>query len=116
VRGVKTPYTFVWLSRTWMLYSGIIKNTNMKNFREEQINSTTDYCINQYWEKDVKVDDVNITFYYWRRKEGCKGFTGEERIMKVVGVKDGKKRMVRSVWTINLGEGHCIKDIISKFK
>ena len=88
----------------------------MKNFREEQINSTSEYCINQYWEKETKVDGVNITFHYWIRKEGCKGFTGEERIMKVVGVKDGKKRMVRSVWTINLGEGHCIKDIISKFK
>ena len=36
--------------------------------------------------------------------------------MKVVGVKDGKKRMVRSIWTLNLGEGHCIKDIINKFK
>ena len=30
----------------------------MKNFREEQINSTKDHCINQYWEKDVKVLQV----------------------------------------------------------
>ena len=50
----------------------------MKNFREEQINSTSEYCINQYWEKETKVDGVNITFHYWMRKEGCKGFTGEE--------------------------------------
>jgi hypothetical protein len=88
----------------------------MKNFREEQINSTPDYCINQYWEKEVKEKGVNITFYYWRRKEGCKGFTGEERIMKVVGVKDGKKKTVTSVWVTSLGDIYCTRHIISKFK
>jgi hypothetical protein len=41
----------------------------MNNFREEQINSTPEYCINQYWEKDVEVNDTKITFHYWRRKE-----------------------------------------------
>jgi len=88
----------------------------MKNFRENQINSTKEYCINQYWEKDVEVNGVSITFHYWKRKEGCKGFTGKELINKVVGVKDGKKRMITSTWVTNLGEEHCIKHIINKFK
>ena len=87
----------------------------MKNFREEQINSTPEYCINQYWEKEVEVNDVKITFHYWKRKEGCKGFTGNEVISKVVGVKDDKKRMVRSVWVTSLGEKRCIEHILNKF-
>ena len=92
----------------------------MKNFREEQVNSTKEYCINQYWEKDVNVDGVNITFHYWRRKEGCKGFNGKENILKVEGKKKIEdkiiRRSIKSIWTLNLGEEHCIKDIISKFK
>ena len=87
----------------------------MKNFREEQINSTNEYCINQYWEKDVEVNDTKITFHYWMRKKGCKGFTGDEMINKVVGIKDGKKRMVNSKWITSLGEDHCIKVILSRF-
>jgi len=88
----------------------------MTNFREEQINNITEPCINQYWEKEVEKENVKITFYYWKRKEGYKGFTGEERIMKVIGVKDNKKRMIKSGWTINLGEGYCIEQMLSKFK
>ena len=88
----------------------------MKNFREEQINNITEPCINQYWEKEVEKENVKITFYYWKRKEGYAGFTGEELILKVIGVKDNKKRMIKSVWTINLGEGYCIEQMLSKFK
>jgi hypothetical protein len=88
----------------------------MKNFREEQINSTTEPCINQYWEKDVSVDGVNITFHYWKRKEGYKGYTGKESIIKVVGIKDKKKKRITSVWSVNLGEKYCTDLMLSKFK
>jgi hypothetical protein len=88
----------------------------MKNFREEQINSTTEPCINQYWEKDVNVDGIDITFHYWKRKKGYKGYTGKEGILKVVGIKEGKKKRITSVWSVNLGERHCIELMVSKFK
>lgn len=87
----------------------------MKNFREEQINTTDEYCINQYWEKDVVVNDIIITFYYWKRKEGCKGYNGNESIMKVIGIKGNKKKQIRSVWSTNLGEKHCIEQIVCGF-
>jgi len=87
----------------------------MKNFREEQLNSTTEYCINQYWEKDMIIDDIIITLYYWRRKEGCKGFNGKEGISKVVGVKGNKRKWVRSIWCLNLGEKYCVDLIRNKF-
>ena len=92
----------------------------MKNFREEQVNSTKEHCINQYWEKDVKVDGVNITFHYWRRKEGCKGFTGKDCITKVVGEKKVGdkivKKRIESIWSVNLGEKYLIETMVSKFK
>jgi hypothetical protein len=88
----------------------------MKNFREEQINSTDEYCINQYWEKEIEVEGITITLHYWRRKEGCKGYFLGERINKVVGLKDEKKKQIRSVWVTGLGENHCIEYMVSKFK
>ncbi len=88
----------------------------MLNFREVQVNSVVGYCINQYWEKEVEVNDIKITLHYWMRKEGCLGFTGREGILMVTGVKDGKKRRISSIWTTSLGEKHCINSIVSKFK
>lgn len=92
----------------------------MKNFREQQINSTDEYCINQYWEKEVEEKGINITFHYWKRKEGCKGFTGEDRILEVVGEKKVGDKIVRkrikSVWSINLGEKYLVEEMIAKFK
>jgi len=88
----------------------------MKNFREVQLNSTNEYCINQYWEKEVEVEGITITFHYWKRKEGCKGYFEGERILKVKGIKDRKKKEIRSVWTLNSGEKHCITYMVSKFK
>jgi len=87
----------------------------MKNFREEQINSTTEHCINQYWEKEVEVGGVLITFYFWKRKKGCKGYFEGERIEKIVGVKDGVKKRITSTWITSLGEDYCTKQIISRF-
>jgi hypothetical protein len=84
----------------------------MKNFREEQI---TFNVINQYWEKDIVVDDIIITFYYWKRKKGCVGYDGNEQIREVVGVKNNKKRRIKSVWSLNLGEEFCIGQIVAKF-
>ena len=47
----------------------------MKNLREEQIGiSNGKACINQYWEKDIVVNDIVITFHYSKRKEGSHGF------------------------------------------
>jgi hypothetical protein len=91
------------------------KAIHMKNFREEQINTTDEYCINQYWEKDVIVNDINITFHYWKRKEGCRGYNGDECIMKVIGIKDNKKKQIRSVWSTSLGEEYCTKQMVGKF-
>jgi hypothetical protein len=88
----------------------------MKNFREEQINSIIEPYINQYWEKDVNVDGIDITFHYWKRKKGCRGYTGEDGIIKVVGIKEGKKKRITSVWSLNLGEEYCTKLMVSKFK
>ena len=93
----------------------------MKNFREEQINSTTEPCINQYWEKEVEENDVKITFYYWMRKEGYKGYWGEKgRIEKVVGEKKiddkVKKKRINSIWSTSLGEDYCIKLMLNKFE
>ena len=88
----------------------------MKNFREIQVNSTDEYCMNQYWEKDINVNNINITVYYWKRKEGCKGFDGTENISKVIGFKDDKWRMVKGIWDLNLGEKHCVNLIVSKYK
>jgi hypothetical protein len=93
----------------------------MKNFREEQINSTTEPCINQYWEKEVEENGVKITFHYWRRKEGYKGYWGEEgRISRVVGEKKVddkiKKKRINSIWSIGLGEDYCKKQMLNKFE
>jgi hypothetical protein len=85
----------------------------MKNFREEQVNSVSEPCINQYWEKEVEVDGIKITFYYWKRKEGYKGYTGKEGILRVVGVKNGKKRRIEFT---PFNEQHCIEQMIGKFK
>ena len=87
----------------------------MINFREEQINSTTEYCINQYWEKEVEVNGILITIYFWKRKEGCKGYFEGERIEKVIGVKDNVKKRITSVWITNLGENYCTEQMIAKF-
>jgi hypothetical protein len=92
----------------------------MKNFREQQINSTDEYCINQYWEKEVQMNGIDITFYYWKRKEGCKGFDGRENILKVEGKKKIEDKLVRSsiksIWSLNLGERYLIETMVSKFK
>jgi hypothetical protein len=85
----------------------------MKNFREEQVNSVSEPCINQYWEKEVEVDGIKITLYYWKRKEGYVGYTGNEGILRVVGVKDGKKRRIEFT---SFSEKHCIEKMINKFK
>jgi hypothetical protein len=84
----------------------------MKNFREEQVNSVSEPCINQYWEKEVEIDGIKITFHYWKRKEGYKGYTGKEGILEVVGVKNGKKRRIEHT---SFGEQHCIEKMIKKF-
>lgn len=96
----------------YMTKTKILVDVPMKNFREEQINVNV---INQYWEKDTIVDDIFITFYYWKRKKGSVGYTGDEQIIEVVGVKNNKKRRVRSVWSLNLGEGFCIGQIVATF-
>jgi len=88
----------------------------MKNFREEQVNSTNEYCINQYWEKEVEVGGITITIEYWKRKEGCKGYFEGERILRVKGIKDMKKKEIRSIWLLNLGEEYCIESMVGKFK
>jgi len=93
----------------------------MKNFREEQTNSTTEPCINQYWEKEVEEKGVKITFYYWRRKEGYKGYWGEEgRIIRVIGEKKIgdkiKKKRIGNTRFASLGENWYKQQIISKFE
>jgi hypothetical protein len=88
----------------------------MKNLREEQIGiSNGKACINQYWEKDIVVNDIAITFHYSKRKEGSPGFNGREDIDKVVGVKGKVKRRIESVWITFLGEKYCIEQMIAKF-
>ena len=49
----------------------------MKNFREEQINSTNEYCINQYWEKDVdeEIEGKEIVTGYEVKRARFKRFT-----------------------------------------
>ena len=88
----------------------------MKNLREEQIGiSNGKACINQYWEKDIVVDDIAITFHYSKRKEGSPGFDGREDIDKVVGIKGKVKKRIESVWITYLGEKHCTEVMLNKF-
>ena len=86
----------------------------MKNYREEQVNSTNEYCINEYWEEDKILDNIIITFYYWRRKENCRGFDGSINICKVKGVKDNKSKYIRNNWILNLKEEYCIETMLNK--
>jgi hypothetical protein len=88
----------------------------MINFREEQINSTNEYCVNQYWEKEIIKNNVKLILYFWRRKQDCPGYWGEEGLIKKVeGIKNNKRKRITSSWILNLGENYCVKQMIAKF-